>query len=86
MDTTRRFKESTHSLCFRFVPANICANPIPEKKSAIEKGKYPGHGIRGFVSQMHQGSSHFTLTTKRNLEVTGPRKLHVFIVKFCISH
>ena len=49
--------------------------------SAVEKGKYPGHGIRGFVFEMHQGNSHFTLTIKRNLEVTGSRKLHVFIVK-----
>ena len=65
VDTTRRSKESTHSLCFRFVAASICANgQYLRKKSAVEKRKYPGHGIKDFVFQMHQGNSHFVLTTE----------------------
>ena len=39
------------------------------KKSSTEKGKYPGHGIKGFVFQMHQGNSHFMLTTETTEEI-----------------
>ena len=55
------------------------------KKSGIEKEKYPGHGIRGFAFQMNQGNSHFVLTIKRNLEVTGSRKLRVSLLSFALA-